>query len=185
MFARGCFTNALASGRCIRLQDDHDPMKVLATTDRGLELLDSDDGLLFRIEMSNLKNGKTIAKLVEDGSRSCVSAGGEIVASRNVKYGNHTVRVLDEVHLNEISLVQEGAVARAFAFVSNDALTPSIRDMHDSTIFALASAVHRVTIRDKRSKWAAQRPRADREAAAADLIGSLDRLVGNLRKLKV
>jgi HK97 family phage prohead protease len=183
MFAPGAFTSSLASGRCIRLQDNHNPMKVLATTDRGLELLDSDDGLLFWIKIRDVKNGATVARWIEDGSRSCVSVGGEIVASRNVKYGDHSVKVISDVRLSELSLVQEGAVERAFAFLTNDSLTPSIQGMRDSTIFALASAVHRVTLRDKRAKWAAQKPRAEREAAA-DLIGSLDRLVSNMKKLK-
>jgi HK97 family phage prohead protease len=144
MLARGCFTASIESGRVVNLQMDHEGNMVIADTRTGLELEDTDLGLLFRLPMHRARNAAIVARVVDVGNRACASVCYQVEDERTETIGGHPVRVIAKADLREISLVKRGAVEQAFAFLSDSVNNPTVRGMDRSTIFALDRLTHNV-----------------------------------------
>jgi HK97 family phage prohead protease len=141
---RGCFADSIASGRVVNLQMDHEGDMVIASTNTGLELEDSDLGLLFRLPMHRSKNAAIVARMIDVGNRACASVCYQVVDERTEEIGGHQVRIVAKANLREISLVKRGAIEQAFVFLSDDLNNPTVRGLDRSTIFALDRLTHNV-----------------------------------------
>jgi HK97 family phage prohead protease len=198
--ASGVFAKSLASGRRINIQLDHNADTVIASTANGLELEEAGDlGLLFRLDLRRAKNGSILSRMVETGGRACASVAYQVVSERNVVYAGRDVRVIEDADLLEISLCRKGAITRAFSFITNDALNPTIRGMERTSMFAVSSAAHRIQYSLGRTQEAMSNlsGRVDRlchEAgigssgmsdAAAATCTTIDRVVAGLQTLRV
>jgi HK97 family phage prohead protease len=161
MLAPGVFASSLKSGQRIALQLDHDDGTAAASTANGLELEESDVGLLFRLDMRRTRNASAIHSIVDGGNRACVSVAYQVERDKSETYGAHKVRVITQASLKEISLVRRGVVGAAFAFITDDVCNPSINALDKSTMFALCRAHHNVrratdTIRDNTAQLTAR-----------------------------
>jgi HK97 family phage prohead protease len=143
-FEPGAFAACLASGRTVDLRLDHDESVCIADTGRGLEFFESKSDLLFRFDMDRMASPEPICKMVDSRERACASVGFQIVSERNEICAGHTVRIIEAANLVELSLVREGAISRAFAFMTDSVSCPSIRAMDKTDTYAIASAVHRI-----------------------------------------
>jgi HK97 family phage prohead protease len=161
MLDRACFAKSLASGKRIDLQLNHDAATVAASTANGLELEESEIGLLFRIDLRHVKNAAILSRMVDAGSHACASVAYSVVSDRTEKFGGHPVRIITEAALKEVSLVPRGAIKQAFVFLSDTVNTPTIIGMERSAVFALDRAAHNVrratnTIRDNTTQLSAR-----------------------------
>jgi HK97 family phage prohead protease len=119
-FSRGCFGRALASQKAVRLLMDHDEKKLVATTADRLKLSSDDDGLLFICDLPNTQEGDAAWDRLGHKGYSDMSIGYHVVSDRKINIDGIEVRLIDDVNLNEISMVKKGAVPMAIA-VGGDA----------------------------------------------------------------
>ena len=138
------FARSLASGQRIALQLDHDDGTVAASTANGLELAESDVGLLFRLDMRRVRNASAIHSIVDGNNRACVSVSYAVEQERIETFAGHKVRVITQASLRELSLVRRGVAEEAFAFVTDDVSNPSIAQLEDSDMFKICRADHNV-----------------------------------------
>ena len=198
MFEPGVFAKSLASKKSINLQLDHNASTVAASTASGLELEETELGLLFRLPLNRVRNGSILARMVETGGRACASVGYRVVAEREETYGGHAVRVITGADLSEVSLCAQGAVGRAFAYLTDAVRTPTIKGMENTILFSLESATHRVKHAlggttgtldqlNARLRQEAGMPSYSSESSneVQDINALVGRIVANLKTLKV
>jgi hypothetical protein len=153
-----------------------------------------DLGLLFRLDLRRAKNGSVLSRMVETGGRACASIAYQVVSERNEVYAGRDVRVIEDADLLEISLCRKGAITRAFSFITNDVLNPTIRGMERTSMFAVSSAAHRIqysvgriqdAISDLGRHTGIHSTPSDLSDAATSACTTIDRVVANLQKIRL
>jgi HK97 family phage prohead protease len=199
MFAPDVFAPSLASRKSVNLQLDHDDGTVVASTTSGLELKETDLGLVFRLDLRRAKNASAIHSIVDGGNRACTSVAYRVEKEHHETYAGHKVRVITQAALQEISLCRRGVVEQAFCFISDSVCNPSIEDLHTTPMFALCRAQHNVrkatkAILENTAQLAARIDRLCERAgigssgmsgAATAVCSTIDRVVAGLQTLRV
>ena len=103
--------NDRPDGRPIDLYADHDPQKLLATTDNGsLELSVDDVGLHMRAHIVNTSDGRDAYELIKSGIMGKMSFGFNVRhATMDYSYANahqYPLRKVDSLDLMEVSAVR-------------------------------------------------------------------------------
>lgn len=103
--------NNRPDGKPIDLYADHDPQKLLATTDNGsLELNVDDVGLHMRAHIVNTNDGRDAYELIKSGIMGKMSFGFKVKhASMDYSYANahkYPLRKVDSLDLMEVSAVR-------------------------------------------------------------------------------
>lgn len=103
--------NNRPDGRPIDLYADHDPQKLLATTDNGsLELNVDDVGLHMRAHIVNTSDGRDAYELIKSGIMGKMSFGFNVRhATMDYSYANahkYPLRKVDSLDLMEVSAVR-------------------------------------------------------------------------------
>lgn len=103
--------NNRPDGRPIDLYADHDPQKLLATTDNGsLELNVDDVGLHMRAQIVNTNDGRDAYELIKSGIMGKMSFGFSVRhATMNYSYASahkYPLRTVDALDLMEVSAVR-------------------------------------------------------------------------------
>lgn len=103
--------NNRPDGKPIDLYADHDPQKLLATTDNGsLELNVDDVGLHMRAQIVNTNDGRDAYELIKSGIMGKMSFGFSVKhASMDYSYANankYPLRKVDSLDLMEVSAVR-------------------------------------------------------------------------------
>lgn len=103
--------NNRPDGKPIDLYADHDPQKLLATTDNGsLELNVDDVGLHMRAHIVNTNDGRDAYELIKSGIMGKMSFGFRVKhASMDYSYANahkYPLRKVDSLDLMEVSAVR-------------------------------------------------------------------------------
>lgn len=103
--------NNRPDGKPIDLYADHDPQKLLATTDNGsLELTVDDVGLHMRAHIVNTNDGRDAYELIKSGIMGKMSFGFNVKhANMDYSYANahqYPLRKVDSLDLMEVSAVR-------------------------------------------------------------------------------
>jgi HK97 family phage prohead protease len=112
---KGCLDEHLSAHRRTEMWLAHDPKEVVGSTDSGLQLCLTDDGLFFRFPLTNKRYASTIKRMVESGTQAAISVGITRTKEREERVGSHTVVFVEQAELRECSLVAEGSCEVAFA----------------------------------------------------------------------
>jgi hypothetical protein len=168
---------------------------VVASTANGLELDETDTGLFFRLDLRRTKAADVITSMVDVGNRACASVAYQVEDDHIEKFGGHDVRVITCARLHEVSIVKRSAVEEAFAFLSDDVVTPSVADLEKSVMFALCRAQHNIRRATKAQLDYVEQLTARVDALCADagiatsretadIIAGLDKIMTNLESLR-
>ena len=105
--APGAFKRSLSSGREIRMFNNHNTDQVLATTKNAtLSLIEDDRGLRVDAKLPDTTLGRDLATLIADGTVHSMSFGFSVPQGGDSWSADGTSRVLREVVLHEVSIVQ-------------------------------------------------------------------------------
>jgi hypothetical protein len=105
--APGAFKRSLGSGREIRMFNNHNTDQVLATTRNGsLTLSEDSRGLWVEASLPNTTLGRDLATLIADGTVHSMSFGFSVPRGGDYWSEDGKTRVLNEVVLHEVSIVQ-------------------------------------------------------------------------------
>ena len=105
--APGAFKRSLSSGREIRMFNNHNTDQVLATTRNGSLVLTEDArGLKVDAQLPDTTLGRDLAVLIADGTVHSMSFGFSVPAGGDSWSDDGKTRVLREVMLHEVSIVQ-------------------------------------------------------------------------------
>jgi HK97 family phage prohead protease len=94
----------------------HDEQKVVGDTNSGLELYSDQRGLAFRFRFPNTTLGREARQLARDREYTGVSVGCTFKSNIEIIDGE-PVMIIQNAHLQEISLVPVGAIGKAFAIL--------------------------------------------------------------------
>lgn len=105
--APGAFKRSLSSGREIRMFNNHNTDQVLATTRNGsLTLSEDNRGLLVQAQLPDTTLGRDLSTLIADGTVHSMSFGFSVPRGGDSWSEDGKTRVLNEVVLHEVSIVQ-------------------------------------------------------------------------------
>jgi HK97 family phage prohead protease len=105
--APGAFKRSLSSGREIRMFNNHNTDQVIATTRNGsLVLAEDARGLKVDAQLPDTTLGRDLAVLIADGTVHSMSFGFSVPAGGDSWSDDGKTRVLREVMLHEVSIVQ-------------------------------------------------------------------------------
>jgi uncharacterized protein len=105
--APGAFKRSLKSGREVRMFNNHNTDQVLATTRNGSLVLTEDQrGLRVDAKLPDTTLGRDLATLIADGTVHSMSFGFSVPQGGDSWSQDGTSRVLREVMLHEVSVVQ-------------------------------------------------------------------------------
>ncbi|WP_306253892.1 HK97 family phage prohead protease [Parvularcula sp. IMCC14364] len=100
----GAFERTLSSDADVLAFADHDPSKLLGRRSTGtLRLSDTDDGLLFELDVPDTATGRDVLALADRGDLGGMSFGFLVRDGGEMRDGD--VRVLTDIDLREISVV--------------------------------------------------------------------------------
>jgi HK97 family phage prohead protease len=108
VFQKGCFNESLNSR--IHFYIDHKSEDCIGDTDSNLELFDCDEGLAFRLALSE-------RDLKELDGRERMSPSYFVEDDEEQTIDGKTVRIIKRARLQEISSVRQGAIWQAFSRV--------------------------------------------------------------------
>jgi HK97 family phage prohead protease len=146
----GCFDAFFASGDPTEMWLSHNETEVIASTNSGLEFAVTDEGLFFRLALTNKRYASRIEQMVRSGKQACISIGITRTEERSEKVGEHTVTFISAADLRETSLVALGACTEAFARLVDLNHAPPLKDSIKSMGFEIDSSVHNIKAqRDK------------------------------------
>jgi HK97 family phage prohead protease len=147
---KGCFAAHFANGRRTEMWLAHEETEVVGSTASGLELIETDDGIAFRLPLTNKKYAATIQRMVTSGKQACISVGITRTKERREIVGRHSVTFIESAELRECSLVAAGACDQAFARLIDANHSPPLRDSVNSIPFQIESGMHNIkTQREK------------------------------------
>lgn len=105
--APGAFKRSLSSGREIRMFNNHNTDQVLATTRNGsLTLTEDQRGLRVDAKLPDTTLGRDLSTLIADGTVHSMSFGFSVPQGGDSWSADGSSRVLREVVLHEVSVVQ-------------------------------------------------------------------------------
>lgn len=105
--APGAFKRSLGSGREIRMFNNHNTDQVLATTRNGsLTLTEDSRGLWVEAQLPDTTVGRDLSTLIANGTVHSMSFGFSVPAGGDSWSEDGRSRVLREVVLHEVSIVQ-------------------------------------------------------------------------------
>jgi len=105
--APGAFKRSLSSGREIRMFNNHNTDQVLATTRNGSLVLTEDQrGLRVDAKLPDTTLGRDLSTLIADGTVHSMSFGFSVPQGGDSWSADGSSRVLREVVLHEVSVVQ-------------------------------------------------------------------------------
>jgi HK97 family phage prohead protease len=127
MFAPGCFSKSLMSGRTIRVLYSHDESRLLgASNGAGLELKTNEDGLVFSLRLPRSVDGDLVHSLLTDRGTLGMSIGCKILHFDEVEAAGETVKIIRDADLSELSVCLEGRVRQAFCVLSDSTDTKAL-----------------------------------------------------------
>jgi HK97 family phage prohead protease len=151
VFEPGCLDKSLAS-RKIDFRLAHDETEVVGSTNSGLELYVADQGIAYRMPLTNKRYATTIKRKVESKSQSAISVGVKFVKTRDQVVGKHNVVFVQEADLIELSLVAEGCCTQAYASLIDANESPSLKDSINTPLFKLESMTHNVRVQGNKNR---------------------------------
>jgi HK97 family phage prohead protease len=147
---KGCFDSFFASGETTEMWLSHNETEVIASTNSGLEFAVTDEGVFFRLALTNKRYASRIEQMVRSGKQACISVGITRTEERSEKVGEHAVTFISAADLRECSLVALGACTQAFARLVDLNHAPPLKDSIKSMEFKIDSSVHNIKAqRDK------------------------------------
>jgi HK97 family phage prohead protease len=138
----GCFDSFFSSGGRTEMWFAHDETEVIASTNSGLEFAVTDEGLAYRLALTNKRYASTIKQMVTSGKQACISVGITRTRERQETVGQHTVTFIEQADLRETSLVALGACTEAFARLVDLNHAQPLKDSVKSLGFKIDSSVH-------------------------------------------
>ncbi|OSJ22064.1 HK97 family phage prohead protease [Bradyrhizobium japonicum] len=140
----GCFGDI--SNRRVGFWIDHQASFEVASTDDALSVMIDDEGVQFRLDLDQCKDGPMVARMCNSGNRASMSVGCDILAERKEEIDGETVRVITRARLTELTICAEGAAGdNAFAFVVDKTATPRPVAGHRSATFRAAQMLHKLS----------------------------------------
>jgi HK97 family phage prohead protease len=121
----------------------HDPTKVVGT---NVELCILNEGIAFRLELTNNAYASTIKEMVESGTQASVSIGFIELKTRNEVLFGHPVKIIVEADLVEASLVPVGACKAAFARLIDANHEPPLHESVNTSMFAIEYGMHNIKV---------------------------------------
>jgi len=115
VFLAGCFARSLTGHKAIRFLCGHREANLVATSADDLELATDDEGLAFRLRIPHTEMGSEVRNLVRYGQADQMSVGYTVEVDHWKTIDGTRVRIIADASLNEISLVECGAVPGTFA----------------------------------------------------------------------
>jgi HK97 family phage prohead protease len=123
VFLRGAFAETLASQSKVAFLIGHDPNSMVATSESGLELRESDHGLCFQLAVPNTLLGRRAMRMVREGEAVEMSVGTLPIRTEPVELAGRALQLKHSVDLVEVSLCSSGVVPQTWAAVADDDLT--------------------------------------------------------------
>lgn len=106
----GACSEAILSGKSVRLLVDHDESKLVTSSRSGLlQFRPEKDGLSFVAQLPDTVAGREAAWLAASGSAG-MSISGQWIRSETKRLGGEDVLLVREIALEEISICRRGAV---------------------------------------------------------------------------
>jgi HK97 family phage prohead protease len=124
VLVRGAFEKSIGNGRQVDFIADHDKDIVYGRA----EVLHHADGVAFRFVLPKSPTGYALRKMVANYRRSDISVGAKILNSETRVIGGRDVVFVTEASLDDISAVENGAVALCNARIIDAAKEPSLKD---------------------------------------------------------
>jgi HK97 family phage prohead protease len=118
-----------------------------ATTAFGAntELCILNEGVAFRLDLTNVTNAAKIEELVMSGHDG-ISIGFTELKTRNEVLFGHPVKMIDEAEIREISLVPRGACKQAFCRLIDANNEPPLHESVNSDMFGIEYGLHNIKI---------------------------------------
>ena len=132
-FGRGCFARSLTDNSTIRFLVEHRESELVATTADCLELCQDDEGLKFHLHLRDDDSSRRVADLVESGAKTGMSLGAGFadMIYDEIEIDGSDIRMVRDARLNEISLVEYGAVEESYCRLVDHDSARSIREDSD------------------------------------------------------
>ena len=115
-FGKGCFARSLTDNSTIRFLVEHRESELVATTADRLELCQDNEGLKFHLHLRDDDFSRRVADLVESGAKTGMSLGAGFadMIYDEIQIDGSDIRMVRDARLNEISLVEFGAVEESY-----------------------------------------------------------------------
>lgn len=187
VFEPGCFSATLASradGDRRRVLLDHDECQRVAGPSDGLELVDTGEGLAFRLLLADLPRGAEIAAMVRNNERRSLSVGVDFGETEEKVVASERVLLVKRAVLQEISLVGDPGVRDANLALVDIADWPGdFAAIAKSAGFASAHAVNRLARNMERTAQKLEQAGqpAARASAAAGRLAEVSQQVTELK----
>jgi HK97 family phage prohead protease len=142
VFEKSAFDDCLAKAPVTEFWLSHDKTQVVGSTNSGLEIAKTEDGLVFRMPLTNRRFASKIERMVNSETQSAISIGVTRIKERTERVGNHRVIFIEKAKIDEVSLVKAGACEVAFARLVDAKYSPSLKDSAKSKPFAIERGMH-------------------------------------------
>jgi hypothetical protein len=103
------------------------------------------EGVAFRLDLTNVTNAAKIEELVMSGHDG-ISIGFTELKTRNEVLFGHPVKMIDEAAIREISLVPRGACKQAFCRLIDANSEPPLRESVNTTMFGVEYDLHSIKV---------------------------------------
>jgi HK97 family phage prohead protease len=133
------------------------------------ELCILNEGVAFRLPLTNPTYAAKIREMVESGERACISIGFTEMKTRNEEIFGHPVKMIEQADLREISLVPRGACKQGFARVIDANHEPPLNESVNSEMFGIEYGLHNIKILKEDNEIAVARLRVQLSTLEAGL----------------
>jgi HK97 family phage prohead protease len=135
------FDGYFASGNRPMVWLEHDETKVVGA---NAELCLLNEGVAFRIPLTNSVYATAAKQLIQSGTHTSVSIGYHELRGCDEMHFGHKVRHIQEASIHEISICPRGASKKAFARIINANCEPPLHESVNTTMFAIEYDWHNI-----------------------------------------
>jgi phage head maturation protease len=122
VLVKNAFEKSIGNGRTVDFRNNHDNNFTYGRA----EVLHHTDGVAFRFVLPASVSGYALRKMVANYRRSDISIGARVIAAETKVVAGRNVEFVTEAALDEISAVQDGALALCNARIIDAAKEPSL-----------------------------------------------------------
>jgi HK97 family phage prohead protease len=143
VFDPHAFDEHVASGRKTEVWLGHDSKKVVGS---NVQLCLLNNGVAFRLPLTNKSYAATIKQMVESGRQAAISIGFTELEGRDEICFGHAVRWVEKAQIREVSLVAVGACKESFGRIIDANHEPPLNESVSSDMFTLEYGLHNLKV---------------------------------------